>query len=91
MKNAHNNNTVGQSTIEFTFAMIVVVFLIYSMVRVFFWVGMDLASRRVAQDVTLTNGTGNTLDTDPNHQLNPNFYRMQGIDAIYNGTVTNGG
>jgi len=77
-------NTRAQSTIEFTFAVIVVVFLIYGMVRVFFWVGMDLANRRVAQDSTLMNGT------DASVQLNPDFYRVQSMDAIYNGTVSNG-
>ena len=77
--------TRAQSTLEFTFAMIVLVFLIYGMVRVFFWVGKDLANRRIVQDNSLTNGY------DPSVQLNPNFYRGQSMGAIYNGTVANEG
>jgi len=75
----------AQSTVEFTFAMIVVVFFIYGMVRVFFWVGMDLAQRRVAQDNSLTNGV------NPQTQLTPDFYRIQSMDAMYTGSITNSG
>jgi len=73
----------AQSTVEFTFAMVVVVFLIYGMVRVFFWVGMDLANRRVAQDNSLTDGINASV------QLNPDFYRIQSMDAMYTGSITN--
>jgi len=82
-------NTKAQSTIEFTFAMIVVAFLIYGMVRVFRWVGMDLAQRRVAQDSSLTE-MGNSMDPGTS-ELNPDFYRYQSMDAIYNGSVTHNG
>lgn len=74
----------AQSTIEFTFAMIVIVFLIYGMVRVFFWVGMDLANRRWAQDNSMVNGVNAQL------QLAPDGYRVRSLDAVYNGTVSNG-
>ena len=43
-------NTKAQSTIEFTFAMIAIMFLIYGMVMTFRWAGMDLANRRYLQD-----------------------------------------
>lgn len=72
----------AQSTIEFTFAVIVIVFLIYSMISVFRWAGMDLAQRRWAQDNAMTSGY------DPAVQLNPDFYRVQSIDAIYHGKIT---
>ena len=77
-------NTKAQSTIEFTFAMIVIVFLIYGMVRVFSWAGMDLAGRRLAQDNSLVSSP------DPKVQLAPDFYRVRSMDAIYNGSVSNG-
>jgi len=80
------DHTRAQSTLEFTFAMILVVFLIYGMVRVFFWVGKDLANRRIAQDNSLVD---NSMDASV--QLNPDFYRVQSMDAIYNGTVANEG
>ena len=82
--NMYREKTKAQSTIEFTLAMIVIVFIIYGMVRVFRWVGMDLAQRRFAQDSTLTNLIG----TDPSSELNPDFYRYQSMDAIYNGSIT---
>ena len=89
--------TRAQSTVEFTFAVIVIVFLIYGMVRIFRWVGMDLAGRRMAQDETLiypswpnADYSTNPNQFDPNAQTNPNFYRVQSMDAIYNGMITNG-
>jgi len=79
----HENNK-AQSTIEFTFAMIAVMFLIYGMVMVFRWAGMDLAQRRFAQDNTLTTMTG----TDPGSELNPDFDRVLPMAAVYHGKVT---
>ena len=35
--------TRAQSTIEFTFAMVMVVLLIYGLIKTFRWVGMDFA------------------------------------------------
>ena len=79
-------NTRAQSTVEFTFAMIVIMFLIYGMVRVFRWVGMDLANRRVAQDSSMTAGNYNALA-----QLNPDFYRVQSMDSLYTVSITTSG
>jgi len=76
----------AQSTVEFTFAMIVVMFLIYGMVQVFRWAGIDLAQRQSIQDnslITLTNG-------DPSSELNPVFTGAQPIAAVYHGKITNG-
>ena len=78
----------GQSTIEFTFAMIVIIFLIYGMVRVFRWAGMDLANRRVAQDITIT--AAYTGKQGPAVQLDPDFYRSQSMDSVYHGNVASG-
>jgi hypothetical protein len=79
-------NTKAQSTIEFTFAMIAIVFLIYGMVMVFRWAGMDLAQRRYAQDTSLTDLT----TSDPSSELSPDFDRPMPIDAVYHGNLTNG-
>ncbi len=51
----------GQSTIEFVFAMIAGMFLLYGMVQVFRWVGMDFAQRHYAYDASLNKAiiTGN--------------------------------
>jgi hypothetical protein len=74
----------AQSTIEFTFAMVVVVFLIYGMVMVFRWAGMDLANRRISQDNSLTYGS------NPYSQLNPGDDYFLPIGAVYHGKITNG-
>jgi hypothetical protein len=75
----------AQSTIEFTFAVIVVMFLIYGMVQVYRWAGMDLANRRYVQDAAITH-----LDTsnDPASELNSDTSGFQPMDAVYHGSVT---
>lgn len=78
------DNTKAQSTIEFTFAMVVIIFLIYGMVQVFRWTGMDLANRRVAQDRSLTN----VAVSDPSSQLNPYFADALPMAAVYHGSIT---
>ncbi len=42
-------NLRAQSTIEFTFAMVVVALLIYGLVKTFRWVGMDYAQTSYSQ------------------------------------------
>jgi hypothetical protein len=83
MKRSQNK---AQSTIEFTFAMIVVIFLIYGMIQVFRWAGMDLAQRRYAQDTALTNLTS----FDPASELNADNDQVLPIAAVYHGNVSNG-
>ena len=80
--------TKAQSTIEFTFAMIAIMFLIYGMVMVFRWAGMDLAQRRFAQDSSIT--TTNLVGGDPASQLNADIDNFLPIAAVYHGSVTNG-
>ena len=76
----------AQSTLEFTFAMIVILFLIYGMVQVFRWSGMDLAQRRFAFDNSITADPG----ADPAKQLSGDFDRVQPMAASYHGTVADG-
>ena len=45
----------AQSTIEFTFAMIIVLLLVFGLIRIFRWAGMDLAERRWAYDKAMAN------------------------------------
>jgi hypothetical protein len=66
----------GQSTIEFTFAMMVTLVLIYALFMVFRWAGLDLAERRVAHERLLTDET-----LRPEQQLNPEFYKPRKLDA----------
>ncbi len=89
-----HENTKAQSTLEFTFAMIVIMFLIYGMVQVFRWAGMDLAQRRFAQDSAITAPIAVTAGNpggDPAGQLyNENADRFLPMAAVYNGSVANG-
>jgi hypothetical protein len=80
----------AQSTIEFTFGMIVILFLIYGTVRVFRWTGMDLAQRRFTQDTSLNIPiiAGGQAGYDPVIQLNMADDRVQPISAVYNGSIT---
>ena len=51
-KNIHkktSNFKKGQSTIEFTFAMVAVALLIYGVIKVFQWVGMEYAQKAYTQ------------------------------------------
>ena len=75
--------TQAQSTVEFTFAMVAVMFLIYGMVMMFRWAGMDLANRRVSQDLSLVNTSG------PFAQLNALGDNVLPMDAVYHGGITN--
>ena len=75
----------AQSTIEFTFAVVATMFLIYGMVMVFRWAGMDLANRRFAQDNSIQN-----LDStgDPASELNSAADYFQPMSAVYRGSIT---
>ena len=64
--------TRGQSTLEFVFAMVAVMALIYGTAQVFRWVGMDAAQRRWAADAVLdqaiTSGNAEKLSQDLYHR-----------------------
>ena len=81
-------NRPAQTTIEFTFCMIIVLLLLYGTIRAFMWVGVDLAERRMAHDSTLTVPIDEhwTSDADgPLKQLTPDFYATQGMNLVFNG------
>ena len=69
--------TQAQSTIEFTFALIIILLMAWGMIRIFRWGGMDLAERRWMHDETLVSGA------TPEQQLNPDFYRSKRLDSAY--------
>jgi len=84
-------NTRAQSTIEFTFAAIATLFLIFGMVQVFHWAGMDMAQRRFVQDNSLTiNVTEGDNGGDPSVQLNSSVDIVQPMAAVYHGRITDG-
>ena len=65
----------AQSTIEMTFVMIAICLLAFGMVRIFRFIGMDLAERRWSHENTIT--TGNDVQV----QLNPDFYRTKRMNS----------
>jgi hypothetical protein len=71
----------AQSTMEFTFVLIVIFFMVYGLIRVFRWGGMDLAERRWAHDTTLSN---ESLPME--NRLAPDFYRPKRINSVFRGT-----
>ena len=81
-----HENTKAQSTIEFTCAMIVIVFLMFGLVMVLRWAGMDLANRRVTQDYSLTALTGTDPASELDSELGSSTLPMA---AVYHGTITN--
>lgn len=83
-----NKINKAQSTIEFTFAVVGIMFLIYGMVMVFRWAGMDLANRRFVQDNSILNLDATT--GDPTSELNADADSFQPMDAVYHGSVTSG-
>lgn len=70
----------GQSAIEFTFAMMVTLILVFALLMVFRWVGLDLANRRFTHDDTLADDS-----LRPEQQLNPDFYKPRKVDAAFRG------
>ncbi len=73
--------STGQTLIEGTFSVIVIVMLLFAMIRVFFWVGEDLSSRAAAHERTLVEGVM-TSDIDENYrQIRPTFYEGTPMDA----------
>jgi hypothetical protein len=67
--------SLGQATIEFTFAMVIAVLLLLGMIQVLVWSGQDLADRRQAHETYLT------TDRRGIEQTNPTFYYSSPISA----------
>jgi len=75
----------GQATLEFTFCMVITFFMIYGLIMVFRWVGVDLAERRRAHKNVLFQ----SIDEDwsdvkggPLKQIKPHFYKTSSMDAV---------
>lgn len=65
----------AQSIIEFCFASVVLMVLLFGMVQTVRWIMLDLAERRYDHDAVLT------ANTDVEGQLNPYFHRPRSLDA----------
>ena len=81
----------GQATIEFTFTMVIVVLLLFGMIQVAVWSGMDLADRRKAHEDFLTTTSirqgGVKKEIYGKEQTNPTFYYSSPIGAAVSSNI----
>lgn len=78
---APRRSQFGQTMIESTFSVIVIVILLLGMVKVFFWVGTDLANRVAAHEKTLISDVPAGEITDNYRQIRPVFYEGTPLDG----------
>ncbi len=81
LKKRLRDSFFGQTIIESTFGIIVLVLLMLGMIRVFFWVGADLSSRRAAHEQTLVSPVRLGVNSDYYRQIRPVFYEGIPMDA----------
>ena len=91
----HSRNAVillkgrrAQAVIEFTFAMILVLLMVYALMSIFRWNGVSLAERRIAHENALIapivegfQDTQNALG--PQKQIDPYFYKPKKVRAVW--------
>jgi hypothetical protein len=69
----------GQSTIEFTFTMVMTVLLVVGMIKVFLWTGRDMFQRRQAHEAVLTQSIGYDSE-EALIQINPTFFGVANME-----------
>lgn len=67
----------AQVSIEFTFSVIMALIMLYSVVMILRWAGLDLAERRLSHDQVLTGGGG------PLRQIDPYFHDPIELNATF--------
>ena len=81
----------AQVIIEFTFSMIIVMLMMFSLIKIFGWTGIDLVERRIGHDTTLRQAvnapdyTSATIGDGPLGQIDPYFYQPVKMNAIWRG------
>lgn len=71
----------GQTNIEMTFSVVVILIMFLGMIRVCYWVGNDLSGRRDAHVRTLTEPIGSDINENYK-QIRPSFYDGKPMDAV---------
>lgn len=74
--------------LEFTFCMIIVFLMMFSLIMIFRWSGADLGQRRVAHDTLLINSIVedyNIPSEGPLSQIDPYFYQPVKMNAVWDG------
>lgn len=84
----------GQTMIEFTFCMIIVFLMAYSLTKVFEWSGRELVSRRVDHttrltytDASLTRSYTTAAESEQISQISPFFSSGVDMNAVWRGGV----
>lgn len=73
----------AQATIEFTFAVILVLLLLYGFIMVFRWVGLSYVERRQAQEGSLISST----KEEEQVMDRLDSYRPRHLQAVYKGNI----
>ena len=83
MKKTHKS----QAIIEFTFCMIIVFLMIYAVIKIFRWTGLNLAERRRNHEEALVNSIDrNSGGPDgPLKQISPYFSRPTKMNTVWDG------
>lgn len=77
--------------IEFTFAMIIALLMLWTTIMLFRWTGIDFARRMQSHEDSLSNMDGmiweyQNIETSPAKQINPIFYSNPvKMNAIFQG------
>jgi len=77
----------AQVVLEFTFAMVILFLMLYGLLKIFHWTGLDLADRRKMHDALLVNAdvvqSYNTPGEGALLQIDPNFHRPLRMNAVW--------
>lgn len=81
-------STKAQVMVEFTFCMIILFLMMYGIVMVFRWAGLDLSQREAAHDALLTypiDEDYGVASAGPLRQIDPYFYQPAKMNAVWEG------
>jgi hypothetical protein len=78
----------GQVMVEFTFCMIILFLMMYGLVMVFRWAGLDLSQREAAHEALLAGPIFEDYvapSTGPLRQIDPYFYQPAKMNGVWAG------
>lgn len=74
----------AQASIEFAFAMIIVLLIVYGLIMVFRWVGVTYAERRFKQEKSLSLPA---TEEEQLENMSNAGYKPRHLDAVYQGNM----
>ena len=78
----------GQVMVEFTFCMIILFLMMYGLVMVFRWAGLDLSQREAAHEALLAGPISEDYvapSMGPLRQIDPYFYQPAKMNGVWAG------